>query len=213
MRKAFLTLAKSAADEFSQKKSRFIGYGKPVDNEEEALAFLESLRQKEKLATHIAFAYLIENEMQTQRFSDAGEPAGTAGRPILEAMHNKEATNAIVAVVRYYGGTPLGAGNLTRAYARAANMAIEACGLIKLIPSQKYSITFPYTALGKIESWIACKRYEICQRSFDEKTTFICVFPENESENIMEELMELTCGEVTLIHLASDSYIRQILQV
>jgi len=213
MRKAFLTLKKEAADEFTQKKSRFIGYGAPVESEEEALAFLENLRQKEKLATHIAYAYHISNEVQVQRFSDAGEPAGTAGRPIVEAMHNKQLDNAIVAVVRYYGGTPLGAGNLTRAYARAANMAIDACGLIKLLPAQTYSITFPYTALGKIEAWFAAKSYEICNRSFDDKTTFICIFPEFDLENILEEISEMTCGEASMLHLASASYIHQILEV
>ena len=113
--KPYKTLLRDAQDEFIVNKSRFIGHGRPCETEEEALAFLAEMRAKYKDATHNCYAYIIGPNMGVMRYSDDGEPGGTAGMPIIEVMKARGVTNAAVVVTRYFGGVLLGAGGLVRA--------------------------------------------------------------------------------------------------
>ena len=116
--KPYKTLLTRASDEFIINKSRFIGYGAPAASEEEALGFLADVRSAHKDASHHCYAYIIGANMGVMRYSDDGEPGGTAGMPIIEVMKARQITNACVVVVRYFGGVLLGAGGLTRAYSQ-----------------------------------------------------------------------------------------------
>jgi hypothetical protein len=124
--KPYKTLLKAADGEFIVNKSRFIGYGCPCETEEEALAFLASIRTKHKDATHNCYAYIIGPNMGIMRYSDDGEPGGTAGMPIIEVMKARGVTNCAVVVTRYFGGILLGAGGLVRAYSQGAATALNA---------------------------------------------------------------------------------------
>ena len=108
--------------ELIEKKSRFIGYAKRVNSEDEAKAFIAELSREHKKARHIAFAYILPN---TSRYSDDGEPRGTAGMPLLNAILRRELNNAVVVVIRYFGGTLLGKGGLIRAYGKAAGKSLD----------------------------------------------------------------------------------------
>ena len=123
---SFICLRREGEAAFEIERSRFIGRAVRVRNEEEAKAFLAELRKKESGATHNCFAYVADRAGNLLRFSDDGEPSGTAGMPILEVIRAKKLVETLVAVTRYFGGIKLGAGGLVRAYSRAASEALEA---------------------------------------------------------------------------------------
>ena len=121
----YRTLRQSASDEFIINKSRFIGYAAPCETEAEALAFLQSIRTKHKDATHNCYAYIIGQNAGIMRYSDDGEPGGTAGLPMMEVLKHQGVVNCCCVVTRYFGGVLLGAGGLVRAYTQGAVVALE----------------------------------------------------------------------------------------
>lgn len=149
--KPYKTLLTRASDEFIINKSRFIGYGAPAASEEEALGFLADVRSAHKDASHHCYAYIIGANMGVMRYSDDGEPGGTAGMPIIEVMKARQVTNACVVIVRYFGGVLLGAGGLTRAYSQGAATAINAAGVGEVSPTRRYLMEVPYPMLGRVE--------------------------------------------------------------
>ena len=126
---SYKTLRAPGEREFIINKSRFIGQGAPCRTEEEALAFLAQVRARHKDANHNCYAYIIGHNMGIMRYSDDGEPGGTAGLPIIEVMKARGVVDCAVVVTRYFGGVLLGAGGLTRAYARGSKEALDAAGV------------------------------------------------------------------------------------
>ena len=125
----YRTIAHESEIEIVIKKSRFIGYAFLVSSAEEANEKLAALRKRQWDASHHCSAYVLGADKQLQKYSDDGEPQGTAGMPILQVLHHKDVTNTMVVVVRYFGGVLLGAGGLVRAYSEAAAKALDAAGL------------------------------------------------------------------------------------
>ena len=149
--KPYKTLVSRADAEFIINKSRFIGHGKPVETEEEALAFLAEMREAYKDATHNCYAYIVGANMGVMRYSDDGEPGGTAGMPIIEVLKARGVTNCCVVVTRYFGGVLLGAGGLVRAYSRGAAEAVNACGVGVMHPTLRALVDVPYPLLSRVE--------------------------------------------------------------
>lgn len=129
--KGYRTVRAYGEAEFTEKRSRFIGYAKPVQTEEEALAFLEEIRAKRWDARHNVYAYRLRSG-GLMRYSDAGEPQGTAGLPTLEALTKADITDTAIVTTRYFGGILLGTGGLVRAYAKAAQLALQAAGVVTM---------------------------------------------------------------------------------
>ena len=150
--KPYKTLLRAASDEFVVNKSRFIGHGCPCETEEAALAFLAGIRARHKDATHNCYAYIVGANMGIMRYSDDGEPGGTAGMPIIEVMKARGVTNCAVVVTRYFGGILLGAGGLVRAYSQGAAAALNACGVGVMHPTARYLLEVPYPMLGRLNS-------------------------------------------------------------
>ena len=141
----YKTLHKFGVDEYIVEKSTFIGYAKPIKTEEEAIEFVNEIKKKHKDATHNVWAYTVGKTMNIQRYSDDGEPQGTAGIPILEVMKKQGITDCAVVVTRYFGGILLGTGGLTRAYTQGASIAIKSAGVIeKVKPFDGATIVNPY---------------------------------------------------------------------
>lgn len=126
----YRTLRQSASDEFIINKSRFIGYAAPCETEAEALAFLQSIRTKHKDATHNCYAYIIGQNAGIMRYSDDGEPGGTAGLPMMEVLKHQGVVNCCCVVTRYFGGVLLGTGGLVRAYTQSTQAGIDAAQLV-----------------------------------------------------------------------------------
>lgn len=150
---SYNTLGQYSAEEYIIKKSRFIGYAKPVKTEQDAIAFIEEIRKKHWDATHNVYAYSIR-EGSIKRFSDDGEPQGTAGMPVLNVITQEGVTDCVVVVTRYFGGILLGGGGLVRAYTQSAKLAVDAAGIVTLVPWHVLSITCDYNLYGKVETLV-----------------------------------------------------------
>ena len=147
-RELFTTVREEAHVEFEEKRSVFLGHALRTDTEEEAQAFIKQLKKQYADATHNVFAYLMRGET-VARYSDDGEPQGTAGMPVLDAIRKSGVRNVCVVVTRYFGGTLLGAGGLVRAYSHAASLALEAAGIITYEPYTEYELICGYSEYQK----------------------------------------------------------------
>jgi len=136
--------------EIVEKRSKFIAHVRPVSSEAEAIEYLNSLKQKYWDARHNVYAYILR-ENNIMRYSDDGEPSGTAGVPVLEILKKEELTDIIVVVTRYFGGILLGTGGLVHAYSKAAKAGVEAAGIVNMILCRKVKIKCDYNLSGKIQ--------------------------------------------------------------
>lgn len=151
MKEEYRTVSNEAFAEIVEKRSRFIASVKPVSTEAEALVFLDFIRKKHWDARHNVYAYILE-ENNIMRYSDDGEPAGTAGVPVLDILKKEEFTNIIVVVTRYFGGILLGKGGLVHAYSACAKAGLSAAVPLRMRLCKEVSISCDYTLLGKIQN-------------------------------------------------------------
>ena len=149
----YKTVRNEACDEFTEKRSRFIGYCKPVTTEQEATDFINEKRSKHWDARHNVYAYSLR-EGNIKRYSDDGEPSGTAGMPVLDVILNNEVYDVCVVVTRYFGGVLLGTGGLVRAYSQAAKLALEAGGVVVMENCAVCSLECTYNQYGKVSSLV-----------------------------------------------------------
>ena len=150
---SYRTIRKSAGDEFVEKKSRFIGHIAPVTTQEEALEFIQSLKTKYWDATHNVYAYVLRDG-QTRRYSDDGEPQGTAGIPVLDVLLKENIVDCAVVVTRYFGGIMLGAGGLVRAYSHGSKIAVDAGGIVTMCLCDLLTVSCDYNFYGRLSSLI-----------------------------------------------------------
>ena len=160
------------------KKSRFIGVIIPVNDEPEALQILGRLASDYPDASHIAFAYRIWTEQAfICRFHDAGEPSGTAGKPIFQHLEGKDLINVLVAVIRYFGGVKLGAGGLARAYGNTAKHAIESAEIVDYVELKTIRLTIAYHQMQQIEYQLKKLDGQILQQDFSEQIDLLVELP------------------------------------
>ena len=193
----YRTVLKVASDEIIEKKSRFIGYVAPCKSEAEALAFLAEVRKKHSDATHNVYAYNIR-ENNIRRYSDDGEPSGTAGVPTLEVILKENLTDICVVVTRYFGGTLLGAGGLVRAYGKAAKAGILKAEPAHMIYSEIFDVTADYGDLGKIEHEIMSKGYMVLDKIFADRVTLTICTEKEKSDELFKSLTECTFGKAQI---------------
>jgi len=147
--KYYTTLAKEGSDELTEKKSVFIGYAKPVKTEEEAVAYIAAIRKKHADARHNVYAYQLHGG-GIARYSDDGEPQGTAGVPVLDIIKKSGADDFVIVVTRYFGGILLGTGGLVRAYSAAAKLAVDAAGIVTYENYREFIVDCDYSAYQKL---------------------------------------------------------------
>ena len=188
---SYKTVKKTSECEIIEKKSRFIALTYPVTTEEEALTHLEAARKKYYDATHVVFAYRIRNN-QIQRFSDDGEPQGTAGVPVLEVLSKGEITDTLSIVVRYFGGTLLGAGGLIRAYSKSAHEGVTASQVITMAECVEFSIQCPYHLLGKVEHILMEQNCRKLSVEYADQITMKYYVEESSFPKLEAELREAT---------------------
>ncbi len=198
MLQSFNTVQHMKPAEIVIKRSRFIGHAKSVDTEEEAIAFIEDVRKQHSDATHNCYAYIIGERDQYQKQSDAGEPSGTAGKPILEVIKNRHMKNIVVVVTRYYGGIMLGAGGLVRAYTDGAVAGIDAAVPIWRKLHQEVRIEADYTWHGKIEHELRQSGTLMKETRFTEQVVVICLPLHSEAEQFVARLTDITQGQCTI---------------
>ena len=194
--KPYKTLLKPSSGEFVVNKSRFIGYGCPCETEEEALAFLASIRAKHKDATHNCYAYIIGPNMGVMRYSDDGEPGGTAGMPMLQVLQREGLYNIVCVVTRYFGGILLGAGGLVRAYTKGAKIAVDAAGKsMKRVWTVLY-VPCPYPFYERVKLEVASFGGIIRQCDFGAEVELELLFPEQQAQPFLDRLTDMTSGTV-----------------
>lgn len=198
MRKNYLTVSGEAAAEMEEKKSRFISSVKPVASENEAQAFVNELRTKYWDATHNVYAYYICGDNELQKFSDDGEPSGTAGMPVLEAIKKAGVQDVAVVVTRYFGGTLLGASGLVRAYGKSASLGIEAAGIVKKLLCVETVISMDYSILGKLQAMAASSGYEIKNTVYTENVRMYVYVPVDEYDSFCAAVTEASNGRAAI---------------
>ena len=150
---AYRTIRSQASAEFVEKKSRFIGHICPVTTQEDAAAFIQQKKSEYWDATHNVYAYVLRNG-QTRRYSDDGEPQGTAGIPVLDVLLKEDLVDCVVVATRYFGGILLGTGGLVRAYSHTSKIAVEAGGIVTMALCSVRDVTCDYTFYGRLASLI-----------------------------------------------------------
>lgn len=180
--------------EIVEKKSRFIATIAPVENEEEATAFIERIRKKYYDARHNCPAFVIGRNKELTRCSDDGEPSGTAGKPILEVLLGAGLTNVAVVVTRYFGGTLLGTGGLVRAYTQAVQEGLAACKVATMRYGVTIRIETDYTDLGKIQHLLNNKEIPIISSEYTDKVALMVQLPKEQAEGLRKELTEASAA-------------------
>lgn len=194
---AYTTVKAAASAEFTEKRSRFIGSIRPVYSEEEAAAFIEELKSAHRDAAHNCSAYLLRSG--SQRYSDDGEPQGTAGMPILEVLRRENIVDAAIVVTRYFGGILLGAGGLVRAYSHAAKLALGTAERIVMQPCNILSLTVPYTVYDRINLLISRHDAVVIESGFGASVELKLRIPSVLAESFVEETTELSCGQAEIV--------------
>ncbi len=192
------TIYKSGAGEIVEKKSRFIAEIYPVSGEEEAFACLEEVKKRYWDARHHCWAYVIGRNPGQERMSDDGEPAGTAGKPILEVLRGRGLTDVFLVVTRYFGGTLLGTGGLVRAYTSAAAEALSHTEIITRIHGFKLKIITDYTGLGKIQYILGQRGLSILDTAYTDHVELTALVPDVEEGALKKAVMEGTNGQAVM---------------
>ena len=177
-------------------KSRFLTYSAHVENEEEAKAFIAEIRKAHSLATHVCYAFIADKTGNLQRFSDDGEPQGTAGIPILEVLKAKKLFETAVAVVRYFGGIKLGAGGLVRAYSSSAAENLDGADIRVLQMCEEYLIEVDYTGVDSVQKYISTHTCTPLSTDYGERVTFTVAVKKADGAGFIAGLVDYMQGRV-----------------
>lgn len=190
----YKTILNEAEAEITEKKSRFIATVRPVNSEEEAKSFIEEMKKKYWNATHNVFAYQIGERNELQRFSDDGEPQGTAGMPVLNVLKGEDIKNTAIVVTRYFGGTLLGTGGLVRAYGKAAKEGILSAGIAELVLYIEYAVVAEYTESGKVQYEILQGGHVLFDTQYSDKVVYTVFVKAEEMELFEKKMVEIFRG-------------------
>ncbi len=197
MKSSFKTIRAPASGTLVERKSEFIGYVSPVKTEEEAIAFVNEIRKKHSDARHNVYAYILR-ENNTVRFSDDGEPHGTAGMPVLDVLRREELTDIAVVVTRYFGGILLGTGGLVRAYTTAAKAALENAEIVVFENFTAFSVTMPYSEYPKMDYFLQNRTVIRDSIDFGNEVNMQLAVPVDKYEGIVKSITDLTNGRAVI---------------
>jgi len=207
----YKTILLSGTSEWTVEKSKFIGYAKPVKNENDAVQFIDRIKKEHYRANHTIPIYIIGSKMEVQRYSDDGEPSGTAGLPVIEMLKKEGITDICLVITRYFGGIKLGTGGLVRAYTQSAKNTIGNCRVVEMKTYNHITFRINYDMQGKIEYFL--RNYEPVLISeviyLDQVTYRLFVKPEfyNEFKYEIKEISadKISIEEIERLSLAFDN--------
>lgn len=194
MQKEYKTVYAGGEGEIIEKKSRFIATVRPVESEEEALAFIEEMRKKYWDARHNCYVYSVGMNREATRCSDDGEPSGTAGRPMLDVILGEDIYNVAVVVTRYFGGVLLGTGGLVRAYSKAVQEGLAASKVILKQKGILLKITTDYTGIGKIQYIAGERSIPVLDSEYTDKVVMKLLVPVQDVGSVEKAITEGTNG-------------------
>lgn len=182
------SIKKAVRIEFEERKSKFIGYAKPISTKEEAEDFISMIREMHPDATHNCTVYrVIDNGQEYFKADDDGEPGGTAGKPMGEILTYMEVNNVVVVATRYFGGIKLGAGGLVRNYAKTAKLAVLEGEIVEFIERVECLLDFSYEKINEVETLLINGNEELLNKDFNERVTYRVKV----SSETLEKLKEL----------------------
>lgn len=196
--KEYFTVDTCASAEFIEKKSRFIGHICPVTTEEAATAFIRSVKSDYWDATHNVWAYIL-HQGQVKRYSDDGEPRGTAGVPVLDVLEKEELADCVVVVTRYFGGTLLGAGGLVRAYSHGCKIAVDAGGIVVMAPCTSGELICNYSYYEKFLKLAAQFHTVIDESVFQDQIKLAFHLKAEEFEQLNQAVIDSSFGKYQLV--------------
>lgn len=199
--KPYKSVKQCSEAEYTVNRSRFVGRCFPVESEEAALCLLGDIRKKHWDATHNCFAYRI-GENAAARFSDDGEPGGTAGKPIMDVLTGRELTNVLCVVTRYFGGILLGAGGLVRAYSKSAADAVAKAGMVSYLPGTILDIPMDYSRYGALEGFIRANA-EVRNVAFAQNVVVTAAVEDTNLLKFMKEVTERSDGRCTPVTIGT----------
>ncbi len=198
MPEGYLIIDEPGSGEIIEKKSRFIGYASPAKTAEEAEAFVSIIKKKHYDARHNCFAYIIGGNSEVMKYSDDGEPQGTAGRPILNVLTGMQLSDCVVVVTRYFGGTLLGTGGLMRAYTDAAKAAVSAAHIREVKKRIVAGLVIEYKDMDRFKNMLAGFEAKIVDSEFTDKVSLGIMIPEADREDFEKKTTELLNGNVKI---------------
>lgn len=203
--KTYYTIGKKAEHEIIINRSRFIGRAFPIRDEDDALLYIDQIRETFPDASHHCYAYVIGHGTNIQRFNDDGEPGGTAGMPILQVLQQQDIEDVLVVVTRYFGGVKLGAGGLVRAYSKSTAEVLEKAMKKKMTLSNKGSITIDYSLWGTLEYFLHQKGIPILEVDYKENVT-LEILTWMDWDSFCGMIIELANGNVDCEYLGEIYY-------
>lgn len=198
----YLVPTQDAITEFTERRSRFIGHIWVTDTEEEALERIKAMREKHWDATHNVYAYIIKDG--ATRYSDDGEPQGTAGMPVLEVLRREGLNNVCCIVTRYFGGILLGAGGLVRAYAKSAKDAVDAAGISVKRVWDRIELAAPYNLYERLTRETAAQEGIVADTQFGADVLLTVLLPKKNVQSFLTQVADLSGGTVTGTVLAEE---------
>jgi len=196
--KIYKTVHKFGQDSIIINKSKFIGYSTPIESEKDALEFIDRIRSEHRDATHNVYAYVLGENNNVQKFSDDGEPSGTAGIPVLEVIKKEDLRNVAVVVTRYFGGIKLGAGGLIRAYTKGAKIGLDAGIIVEKILHHKMKIRINYSLYGMIENFLNTEGYIVDNIQYDEAVNIYVYVKFSNKERFVNLIKDMTSGNLSI---------------
>ncbi|MCR4794643.1 MULTISPECIES: YigZ family protein [Ruminococcus] len=193
----YFTISANAKASFIEKRSEFIGYIAPVRTNDEAVAFINSIKAEHRKAKHNVYAYILRED-NISRYSDDGEPQGTAGVPVLDVLQKRGLTDVCVVVTRYFGGILLGGGGLVRAYSHAASLACDAAHIMDMCMCHRLKITADYGMYGKISYLLPNYDTITVNSDFGSDVTLEILVLSEKLEALKKDLTEVTNGSVNI---------------
>ncbi|MBP5580377.1 MAG: YigZ family protein [Ruminococcus sp.] len=196
----YLTISGNAKASFREKRSEFIGYISPVKTNDEAVAFINSIKAEHRKAKHNVYAYILRED-NISRYSDDGEPQGTAGVPVLDVLKKRGLTDVCVVVTRYFGGILLGGGGLVRAYSHAASLAYDAAHIMDMCLCHRLKITADYGMYGKISYLLPNYETITVQSDFGSDVALEILVLSEKLDALVKELTEVTGGTAEIVDM------------
>ncbi len=205
MTSEYRTIASAASASFIERKSEFIGYISPCQNEQQALDFINEIRRLHRKATHNCYAYILR-ENNISRHSDDGEPSGTAGAPIYEVLKREGLTDVCCVVTRYFGGILLGAGGLVRAYANGAKIAVDSAVIKEMAVARRLKLSMDYPLYGKAGALFTAFAVKMQREEFSSAVELELCVREEKSGEFKSQLVDLCCGKVKIEDLGTEEF-------
>ena len=197
---SYKTLANPAVYEYEIKRSKFICYAFPISSSEDANEKYREIRKKHSDATHNCYAYVCGVDENTVKFSDDGEPSGTAGQPILEVLKKKELKNSLLIVTRYFGGIKLGGGGLIGAYTESAAGGVAAAGVAVAESCRLLELKFDYSRITVIDGFLSSRRVRVSDKIYDSDVVYYVAIPTSDVEGTVAEIIDICMGKIDVEH-------------